>query len=60
VQAGGFESFFYEVWNIKLIRQGFFAYYKKPVGAPPAGGWPAIICVHGVEVCLPWMGTGMG
>lgn len=24
-----------------------FAYYGVPQGTPPAGGWPAVVCVHG-------------
>jgi dienelactone hydrolase len=24
-----------------------FAYYAAPRGVPPAGGWPAVVCVHG-------------
>lgn len=43
----GFESFFYEGLEYKASKTRIFAYYKKPGGVPPAGGWPAIICVHG-------------
>jgi dienelactone hydrolase len=43
----GFDSFFYEGLEYKAARTRVFAYYKKPVGIPPPGGWPAVICVHG-------------
>lgn len=43
----GFKSFFYEGLEYKANRTRVFAYYKKPVGISPPGGWPAVICVHG-------------
>lgn len=43
----GFKSFFYEGSEYKANKTRVFAYYKKPVGTPPSGGWPAVICVHG-------------
>ncbi|MEO5997079.1 MAG: acetylxylan esterase [Chitinophagaceae bacterium] len=46
-KLNGFESFFYEGLEYKAKKTRVFAYYKKPEGTPPAGGWPAVICVHG-------------
>ncbi len=43
----GFKSFFYEGLEYKANKTRVFAYYKKPTGTPPSGGWPAVICVHG-------------
>ncbi len=46
-KADGFESFFYEGSEFKASGTRVFAYYKKPAGTPPPGGWPAVVCVHG-------------
>lgn len=43
----GFKSFFYEGIEYKAKPTRVFAYYKAPEGTPPAGGWPAVVCVHG-------------
>ena len=46
-KVNGFKSFFYEGSEYKADKSRVFAYYKKPAGIPPPGGWPAVICVHG-------------
>ena len=43
----GFESLFYEGVEYKGEKTKVFAYFRKPAGDPPKGGWPAVICVHG-------------
>ena len=37
-----YESIPYEGKRVQV-----FAYYGVPAGDPPAGGWPAVVCVHG-------------
>lgn len=43
----GFRSFFYEGLEYKSRPAYVFAYYKAPEGVAPAGGWPAVLCIHG-------------
>jgi len=45
--ATGLRSFFYEGADYKGKPALFFAYYGTPEGDSPAGGWPAVVCVHG-------------
>lgn len=43
----GFRSFYYESIPYQGKSSRVYAYYKEPEGAPPKGGWPAVVCVHG-------------
>lgn len=43
----GFKSFLYDGLSYEGHPTRVYAYYKTPGGQPPAGGWPAVICVHG-------------
>jgi len=43
----GMRSFFYEGVQYKGRPTRVFAYYAAPAGEAPAGGWPAVVCVHG-------------
>jgi dienelactone hydrolase len=43
----GMKALFYEGTEYKSRPTKVFAYYKAPAGTPPAGGWPAVVCVHG-------------
>ena len=45
--ARGMRSFFYEGADYKGKPTWVFAYYAAPEGTPSAGGWPAVVCVHG-------------
>ncbi|MDH3585291.1 MAG: hypothetical protein OER86_13895, partial [Phycisphaerae bacterium] len=45
--AQGMEALFYEGATYKGKPTRVFAYYAKPKGKPPAGGWPAVVCAHG-------------
>jgi len=45
--AKGMRSLFYEGADYKGKPTWVFAYYAAPQGAPPAGGWPAVVCAHG-------------
>ncbi|HRO48429.1 acetylxylan esterase [Agriterribacter sp.] len=45
--VAGMRSFFYEGITFKAKPTRVFAYYKAPVGTPPKGGWPAVVCAHG-------------
>jgi len=43
----GMHACFYEGLEFKARPTWVFAYYAAPEGQPPAGGWPAVVCVHG-------------
>lgn len=43
----GFQSFFFDGLEYKGKPTRVYAYYQKPNGIPPEGGWPAVVCVHG-------------
>jgi len=45
--APGMRQFFFEGAGYKGKPARAFAYYAAPAGQPPAGGWPAVVCVHG-------------
>jgi dienelactone hydrolase len=45
--AKGMRSFFYEGVSYKGNLTWVFAYCALPEGKVPAGGWPAMVCVHG-------------
>jgi len=45
--APGMRAFFFEGADYKGKPTKVFAYYADPEGQPPAGGWPAAVCVHG-------------
>jgi dienelactone hydrolase len=45
--AKGMRSLFYEGAVYKGKPTWVFAYYAAPQGAPPAGGWPAVVLAHG-------------
>ena len=43
----GFSSLVYESVPMGGTNTEVFAYYGLPEGTMPAGGWPAVVCVHG-------------
>lgn len=43
----GVTSLLYEGLPYNGTNTEVFAYYGVPEGNPPAGGWPAVVCVHG-------------
>lgn len=43
----GIQSFFYDGLAHEGKPTRVYAYYQKPSGVPPTGGWPAVVCVHG-------------
>jgi len=45
--AKGMRSLFYEGAAYKGNPTWVFAYLATPKGAPPKGGWPAVVCAHG-------------
>ena len=45
--AKGMRSLFYEGADYKGKPTWVFAYFATPNGAPPKGGWPAVVCAHG-------------
>ena len=45
--ARGMRAVFYEGADYKGKPTWVFAYYAAPKGAPPKGGWPAVVCAHG-------------
>jgi dienelactone hydrolase len=47
LQVPGVKSLFYEGLKYKGGQTKVYAYYGVPEGEAPAGGWPAIVLVHG-------------
>jgi dienelactone hydrolase len=47
VPAPGMTGILYDSIPYKGSPVQVFAYYSAPDGTPPAGGWPAVVCVHG-------------
>ncbi len=43
----GLRTLYYEGLQYKGRPTWVFAYYAVPPATPPAGGWPAVVCVHG-------------
>ncbi len=43
----GLKALLYNALPVEGKRVQAFAYYGVPKGEAPAGGWPAVVCVHG-------------